>query len=683
MNWNKLIKKIGGLFLVIAMLLPMILQVIPVRATASPQTIIPIVLPAQATAVEQTAAQELQYYFKKMTGNEHPIVTEGTQSEGSIYVGATQAATAAGVTFEDNDLGEGWAIKAQNGNLYLAGGKTRGVLYAVYHLLEDVFGVRWWNMWEEYVPQYDTITIPDGYDRSGVPAIGYRDIAANVWEGTEFYARNRVNGWYTHTPNSYGGVEGFGGPWFIHTHNLYFPADTYLAEHPEWFAAVDKEESSRTGDQLCLSNDELFAAFVQKLLAQIASDYKTADENGSPRPVYFDVSPSDNDGHCQCSKCQTSRKISGASGHVLKFANKLAAEVAKVYPEVKLTVLAYAGYIEPPIDNTEPANNVVVWFAYIQMDILHSLNHKNNADFQTHIDTWLKLCGADQLYVWDYGINRGGIFPTAYKYGENFEVLNTLGSDGYFLELQNCINTDFWDMKLWLTAKLMEDPTQDYQALMDDFIYGYYGAAGKYVKAYLDLLYARAENSSGSYPYSCSTTFVEWLTLEDVLQADDYFEKAFAAAKNDDVVLRRLRTARKCLDQLIVDNYKTWKVEAAKAGIQLPFTEELVGARLAKTIQELIWQRGSYDSTGEALFAKYEKYMVQETKPLPAPLPSFTAGKLPSELLSIDAAHIYDYGVDTFSCWAGQIQEDADSLLGKAIVFAFRIKSFFILFTSQ
>ena len=81
------------------------------------------------------------------------------------------------MTYTDNlGQGEGWAIKVIGKNVVVTGGRERGVLYGVYHLLEDVLGVRWWNMWEEYVPSMTDAVIPADYSDSGEPVFTYRDV---------------------------------------------------------------------------------------------------------------------------------------------------------------------------------------------------------------------------------------------------------------------------------------------------------------------------------------------------------------------------------------------------------------------------------------------------------------------------------------------------------------------------
>ena len=49
-----------------------------------------VVLPANATAVEKSAADELATYVWKITGRTMDIVTEGKQSGKAVYIGATK-----------------------------------------------------------------------------------------------------------------------------------------------------------------------------------------------------------------------------------------------------------------------------------------------------------------------------------------------------------------------------------------------------------------------------------------------------------------------------------------------------------------------------------------------------------------------------------------------------------------
>lgn len=184
----------------------------------------PIVLPANATEVEKTAAKELQHYLREITGGASSIVTEGVNLESAIYLGATKLAEANKVTYTDNNgMGEGWAIKAIGSDLVITGGAQRGTLYGVYHLLEDVFGVRWWNMWEEYVPSMADAVLPFDFELKGEPVFADRGLYVNDNIQTLYYVRNRMNGFTSNGPVEYGGEEYFARPYHVHTFSRYFP----------------------------------------------------------------------------------------------------------------------------------------------------------------------------------------------------------------------------------------------------------------------------------------------------------------------------------------------------------------------------------------------------------------------------------------------------------------------------
>lgn len=572
-----------------------------------------IVLPADATDVEQTAAEELKTYMSRITGEELQIVTEGSGEVASgIYIGATDFAASNQVTYPNNAYNEGWAIKAVGRNLVITGGETRGALYGVYHLLEDSLGVRWWNYWEEYVPLMDEARVSGDYDDSGVPYFTYRDNHPGkkaTWETNVFCVRNRMNGDSTNSPIEYGGEEYYGKPAHVHTFNRYF-SEADFKEHPEWFAYYNGGRISY--GQMCLTNEEFAQEFINRVLNSIAESYANADIQGINRPRFFDVSPNDLPQHCTCENCYASQQTHGRSGDLLIFVNKIAAGVAEYYPEVYIETLAYQEYTQPPLDDTKPADNVVVRLADSEMDVLHGLDHYNNDATRENIKGWEAICAEGQLQIWDYVVFYGnsGVAPTMMNYAEDFRIMADLGVDGYMGEQENCIVTDMWDMKFWMIAKLMEDPYQDENTLINDYLNGYYGEAGPYVRQYLDLVSAKANASSAFWMFAATTISPRWLTVEDVIAADGYFEQAFAAVEGDAVLLKRLRHARNALDRVIVTNFESYSEKAAQEGISFELDKKEVCQRAVDCLTEQIAMRGDYDYDAGAILDTYKRELA-------------------------------------------------------------------------
>ena len=557
-----------------------------------------IVLPAEPTVYEQTAADELVSYIQKITSARLPVVNEGSaEVTAGIYIGNTQFAAANKVKYPEAQYNEGWAIKAVKGNLVLTGGDGRGVLYSVYHLLEDEFGVRWWTYWEEDVPEVSVLTLAGNYEKSGKPAMAFRDVHGGKTSVTEvnlFCVRNRLNGDTANAPAEYGGEEAFGDPAHVHTFNRYFDINDYNA-HPEWFAYVNGSRISN--GQLCLTNEELMEEMTLRVLKSIETSYAKADAKGINRPRYFDVSPNDQEDHCGCAECIAERQKKGHSGLLLSFVNAVAANVAEVYPEVFIETLAYQSYIEAPIDDTKPADNVVIRLCLSERDVLHDLNHENNQSTVKQIKNWVAITKDGQLYVWDYCVfyMNPGVSPTQMNYSENFKVMQELGVDGYFGEMENPIMTEFWEMKFWMTAKLAEDPSLDENKLIDEFLNGYYGAAGPYLRQYLELVHSKSDPYTPHWSYMSETMSPRWINVETMIQAQGIMDQAMAAVADDDTLLRRVRHSRFALDRVFVERHEYYAEEAAEKGLKLPFTALEVCQRIVDVMEEQNQWRGEYD----------------------------------------------------------------------------------------
>ncbi len=105
---------------------------------------IAIILASDPIAAEPMAVQELADYLERSTGAKFAVVEEkdARKQGAAIHVGVTWLAREHGL--DPATWGpERWAVQRVGDNLILVGGRPRGTLYAVYHFLEEVVGVRW------------------------------------------------------------------------------------------------------------------------------------------------------------------------------------------------------------------------------------------------------------------------------------------------------------------------------------------------------------------------------------------------------------------------------------------------------------------------------------------------------------------------------------------------------------
>ena len=559
------------------------------QLAANSRTPYVITLTADASIPDRTAAAELAAYLQKVTGAAFPIVTpEQVAGRPTIAVGPAAAALELGP--DADTLGdEEWIVRTSGRNLCLVGGGPRGTLYAVYHFLEDVVGVHWWTPWEQAVPSRAELEFGPLNLRER-PTFRYRDIYMLYGhDGGRFAARNRLNReGDSAIASEYGGTLAYGPPYHVHTFFRYFPPKEHVAAHPKWFSLIDgKRVGERT--QLCLTNPELRQAFLDKLRNYIATSWAAAEAAKLPPPLVFSVSQNDWANPCQCESCQALATFEGSeSGPLLDFVNVMADGIKDQYPAVFIDTLAYQ-YTQQAPKTLKCRDNVIIRLCDTQADMLKPITAPENKAFREHLLSWGNVCR--NLRVWDYAVTYGSPqgmpLPTAHTYGPDYRFYAAHNVEGVFTELEYPLVADLRDFKVWVMMKTLENADADYDRLTDTFMDGYYGSAGRSVKAYLRALETEARvRQSTSTCWVGSPMRLTYINLSFVTRAQELFDKAEQAVKADVELLRRVRCARLSLDRATIAAYSKLMSEwlTQHGGVEgFPLDREAVGARALET----------------------------------------------------------------------------------------------------
>lgn len=617
-----------------------------------------IVLSDNPTDGEKTAANELSHYLEQVTGAAFPIVPESasTGSGPRIYVGPSAFARANALDFGGWGPEE-WSMRTVGQDLILAGGRPRGTLYAVYHFLEDVVGVHWWNPFEETIPNRPVLDIPS-LDRKGNPVIRYRDIYM-LYGGDEgrFAARNRLNrDGDAGISGEYGGEMGYGPPYHVHTFNMYIPPETYFQAHPEWFSLLDGKRTAEHA-QLCLTNPELRSVFLEKLKGYIEQSRASALVAGAPAPTVFDVSQNDWEGMCQCAACQAiTLSEESEAGPLFEFVNYLAESIGRDYPEVYLDTLAYMMTQKPP-KTIRPRDNVIVRLCDTGSNFTHDIMALDNTPFRKHLLRWSAI--TKNLRIWNYAVTYAAPYglplPTAQTYAVNYRFFSEHNVEGVFTEHEYPILADLRDFKVWIMMKTLEDPYQDYDALVRTFTEGFYGAAGRAVRDYLNLLQKASEAKPSYLSMGAIPPQYRYLTLDFMQEAHGLFEQAEKAVQDDAVLLSRVRHARLPLDRATLVFYLRLQREWAGNGREIgnfPFDRAIVAARCRDTWQTQIERR-----IPEAQRAEARAEMEAELVPLLA-MP--TLPPLPQKFRDMPPGAVFDYPAETSRNWEDQAKRVPD-----------------------
>ncbi|MFO7976299.1 MAG: DUF4838 domain-containing protein [Candidatus Hydrogenedentota bacterium] len=497
-----------------------------------------IVTAENPTPAARLAALELQYHVLKATGAELPVQTDIEQVGGPrILVGDSAATRAMGfnpsdfgpqeysIAFRPDTLiliGRDWqdteANRAEFGRPMCCGdtledtrhkidywktvgypersvGEMRlpgvydkqGTCYAAYDFLERFCGIRWYGAPEiaVIIPSQKTFTV-SGADIRRAPALKYRDA---LWSGNWPFMKGQWG------PVTQSEIQLFwrrlrlGGEKWAGNHTFHPRTIETTFTDPEYQA-----QGPGHGTQLCYTNPKLVTE-----VARMARDFFDGKENPPAgwKAVgdYFAIVPDDNSKFCQCAQCQalldsgkdmrTGQFSSGeVSNYFFSFVNAVAREVAKTHPGKYIATLAYWNYAFPPRGfDLEPNVSIA--------PCLHTCYYAIHKEMRTNdmklYREWLEIAEAP-IFLWNYYhhpmeaalINKFKCFPNVmvHETARAMRMFINDGIRGIFI----CGEQDM--LEGYVIAKIWDDPTQDVDAIIDEFFELYFGAAANPMKKF-------------------------------------------------------------------------------------------------------------------------------------------------------------------------------------------------------
>jgi hypothetical protein len=497
-----------------------------------------IILPDQPTPQEKFAAQDLNAHLERLTGSDLPVVRDSKlAAQIPLVVGkCPKTLEKLGVQVDFEALGaEGIFLQTKGSALVLAGNR-RGVLYAVYTLLEDHCGCRWFTPDCTVIPSKGTFEIPFLRVRYA-PPLEYRSTDYPCSRDASWAVRNKINGTQTRLDERRGGKIAYSH--FVHTFNAILNPAQHFEAHPEWFSMIKgKRTSGRT--QLCLTNPEVLALAKQTVRRWIEE---------SPEATIFSVSQNDWHNYCECPACSALAEKEGSqAGPIIHFCNAIARDIAQDYPDKLISTLAYQ-YTRTPPKHVRPEPNVCVRLCTIECDFAHPLDestHPQNRKFVDDIRGWNQLC--NRLYIWDYIIDyRHSVmpWPNLYVLRPNIRFFIDNGVKGLYEEA--CYFTpgsELAELRTWIIAKTMWNPEYDTDRAIDEFLDGYYGPAAKPVRRYINLIHKPVLEDESMHIHIWTHTDAPYLSRENVRQAVRLFDQAERAVADDPVRLHRVQVAR-------------------------------------------------------------------------------------------------------------------------------------------
>ncbi len=496
-----------------------------------------ILLAPDANPMEKTAAKEMQLFAGKILGKEIPIVNKADGKAQYIRIGNTpDAAKVLNVDFAklaDDEL----IIKTVNGDLYLAGGKARGPLYAVYEYLERFCGVRFLTPYVNHIPALKELPKAEFRYKSPI-AIRVISMRSKKAEDQIFAARRRLNGAYNHMlplPQELGGQEYFLG---CHTFQKFIPATREgLAKNPEFYSMV-KGKRIHYG-QICLSN---------KKVRQVVIDGLKKWLKERPETTRVSVSMNDYKGFCECPECVKwmKERNGGISDLLLDFVNEAAAGIENDFPNVEVVTLAYIDARKPP-KVIKPRKNVGILYCFIELDTSKPMTNPRNAWMLKELDDWNKT--GVKIYTWLYTYNQKLSFlaqPNLHAVDADIRTLAKRNAEMVFCEFSypEHFLTDLIRLRFYVMSAVMWNPEKTLDQVIADFCVPYYGAAAPKIMEALKII-CQAPTENGPMICNFSSSVITAYGYDNFLAAWKLMQEAreIAAKTGDKEIIKHVEMA--------------------------------------------------------------------------------------------------------------------------------------------
>ena len=488
-----------------------------------------IVTAEQPSESAQKAANTLQEFIQKISGAKLAIQTESTPTDvHRILVGHSDAVRQLGIevpsgfTYQLNE--EGFTIRTVGNDLVVAGNEDwqyRGTEIAVNKLLESL-GCRWYFAGEfgQVLPELSTITIP-ATNRTERPSFRLRNIWYSGWVTVPPGEGNKFQKWYDLNNMSRlpGNLPGDGSVARV------IPAAKYFESHNHIYAL--KKNGERWNDMVCMTEPDA---------VKIATNTIIEYFRDNPDEVTYGFAPPD--GHPMCHGPRCMAALPGFDGMGFgdpslsdlwfSYANKVAAEVYKIFPDRWILTNGYANRVRIPESIKDFSPNLGIQSAAIAACVLHRTGDPKcwqRVVYEQLLTRWTDEL--DWVFIYDYDPGKGvdGLpAATLHCIAHDLPWLHERGAWGFWTEGNN--GWMITHLNYYVRARLMWNVNEDVNQIVRDYCRNFYGPAADAIEQYIWTLEKAVDDATVHVNWGRITPWKQILTPDVIQKLDALIARA-------------------------------------------------------------------------------------------------------------------------------------------------------------
>ena len=490
-------------------------------------------------AQEMVAARQFRYMLRKAGGRYLQIRSAKDLSEiggSAVLIGA--AAEKAGLIAPEavakyaKGLTGGCAFAAKGSRLGISGAIPAGIPFGVFKFFADE-GIEYLGEGCWRTPSGAAVEVPDGLAAVHLPAVKIHNNSGRGRIGQMPEMRGYSLLEQDWSPFTVGSPRGEVDCDHSMARSTVRMAEFYDS-HPEFFAVQrdgrpQPKTTSEWAVQYCMS---------QPGLAELLGHRMVEIMRANPLATFFHIAPGDGgDSFCKCAEC-SKRSMSDIW---IGFANRVAEITSREFPDRYVSTYSYVDTPMAPSGDVKAHPNVVCGYCYYPSDYWPSgmiYRHPLNAKGQTALAGWRKAFPNLGLSYYPMQCSEWMHLWPAYKC--DMDVMRDFASHGAFhVRYFGMWPTHgifipqagaFADLRIYIQARLRQDPSYDDRKAARDFIRDYYGQAAPKMQAYFDYIIEEPERRD--WVQYCEQHIKGFITKDCAAKCLPLLDAAEAAAES-------------------------------------------------------------------------------------------------------------------------------------------------------
>ena len=424
------------------------------------------------------------------------------------------------------------SIQLKDSLIAISSNNKKNLFYATYEFIEKFLNVKWLSTDYTHYEKLSSLNIPDNYNYYYEPPVLTRTVHSKLFYDDSIFAdklKVTNEAFPRYVPNAR-----------VHTFHRFMPYDVFYEKNPEYYAL---RNGKRLPTQLCLTNN----AVLEIVKDSVRSFFKS-----SPISDVISVSQDDNTQYCQCENCSKIDNNEGSpAGSLIHFVN----EIAKDFPDKTISTLAYQYTRKPP--KTKPLENVLITLCSIECDRSIPID-EGCKDFSSDLKGWSIL--TDNIRIWDYTTQFTNFLAPFPNWGTIKPNINLFVQNNakWIFEQHSRNDSELFELRSYVMAKLLWDPSLNFNTLIKDFNDKYYGDGGKYITEYISKIQSQIDNTSFFlFLYGDpSQGFDSFLSPQNLSNYDKLFNKALSKVDYNSNYFKRILRSKISIDYAILELYR-------------------------------------------------------------------------------------------------------------------------------